>query len=69
MAKYKRLRRRKRRAGQWLLELSKRDPGLFARWRIISFWGGRHVACHVTRRKINPQNAHFGWVTAKRNGL
>lgn len=34
IAKYKRLRRRKRRAGQWLLELSKRDPGLFAHWRV-----------------------------------
>jgi hypothetical protein len=34
MAKYKRFRRRKTQASRWLMGISKRDPGLFAYWRV-----------------------------------
>ena len=33
MAKHKRFRGRKTRASRWLIEISKRDPGLFAHWQ------------------------------------
>jgi RNA-directed DNA polymerase len=32
--KYKRLKRRERRATRWLAEIARRDPGLFAHWRL-----------------------------------
>jgi RNA-directed DNA polymerase len=35
MAKYKRLRRRRRRAEQWLRRVSRRQPGLFTHWRLL----------------------------------
>ena len=35
MAKYKRLRRHRRRAEQWLRRVARRQPGLFAHWRLV----------------------------------
>jgi RNA-directed DNA polymerase len=35
MAKYKRLRRHRRRAEQWLRRIARRQPGLFAHWRLL----------------------------------
>jgi group II intron reverse transcriptase/maturase len=35
MAKYKRLRRHRRRAEQWLQRVVRRQPGLFAHWRLV----------------------------------
>jgi hypothetical protein len=35
MAKYKRLRRHRRRAEQWLRRVARRPPGLFAHWRLL----------------------------------
>ena len=34
MAKYKRVRRHRRRAEQWLRRVARRQPGLFAHWRL-----------------------------------
>ena len=34
--KYKRLRRHRRRAEQWLARIARRQPGLFAHWRLLS---------------------------------
>ncbi len=33
--KFKRLRRHRRRAEQWLRQVAQRQPGLFAHWRLI----------------------------------
>lgn len=35
MAKYKQLRRHRRRAGQWIAAIAKRSPGLFVHWRLM----------------------------------
>jgi RNA-directed DNA polymerase len=35
MAKYKRLRRHRRRAEQWVRRVARRQPGLFAHWRLL----------------------------------
>jgi hypothetical protein len=35
MAKYKRLRRHRRRAEHWIRRVAHRDPGLFAHWRLL----------------------------------
>ena len=35
MAKYKRLRRHRRRAEQWVRRVVRRQPGLFAHWRLL----------------------------------
>lgn len=39
--KFKRLRRHRRRAEQWLQRIARRDPGLFAHWRLLHSWAGQ----------------------------
>jgi group II intron reverse transcriptase/maturase len=39
--KYKRLRRHRRRAQHWLRRIAKRQPGLFAHWRLLYATAGR----------------------------
>jgi len=39
--KYKRLRRHKRRAQQWIQQIARRQPGLFAHWRLLKSAAGR----------------------------
>lgn len=34
MGKYRRLRRRERRAWKWLASVARREPNLFAHWRL-----------------------------------
>lgn len=41
MAKYKRLRRHRRRTDQWLRRIARRQPGLFAHWRLLYAMAGR----------------------------
>jgi RNA-directed DNA polymerase len=41
MAKYKRLRRHRRRAEQWVRRVARRQPGLFAHWRLLHAGAGR----------------------------
>jgi group II intron reverse transcriptase/maturase len=39
--KYKRLRRHRRRAEQWLQRVARREPGLFAHWRLLQSGAGQ----------------------------
>jgi RNA-directed DNA polymerase len=41
MGKYKRLRRHRRRAEQWLRRVARRQPSLFAHWRVLHAVAGR----------------------------